>query len=209
MISLIYSWLFPYHLVRAMSELGIRGPMIVKDVMSSPAISISEDGTADEVAALMEKHNVGCVIVTADKETPRGIITERDIVTRIVAKDLQSSKVAAKKIMSSPLITIDPEETLNEAARKMNKLNIRRLGVVYKGRLVGIISSKDVLAVMPELLEIIQEKTRIENENVTEEAEEENPLAGYCDHCGQWSENLREVEGNFLCEECRIELGEE
>ncbi|MFQ6095821.1 MAG: cyclic nucleotide-binding/CBS domain-containing protein [Candidatus Bathyarchaeia archaeon] len=192
-----------------MAELGIRGPMLVKDIMSSPVITIQENEPADKAAVLMEKREVGCIIVTAENERPIGIITERDFVTRIVARDLQPSKVTVKEIMSAPLITIGPDETLNEAARRMSRLNIRRLGVIYKGRLEGIISSKDILAIMPELIEIIQEKTRIENQGISEEILERPPLAGYCDNCSQWSDNLIEVEGNFLCEDCRLELERE
>jgi len=191
-----------------MAELGIREPMLVKDVMSSPTITIPEDQSADKVAVLMGRHDIGAVIVTTKDERPIGMITERDIVTRIVARDMQPSKLTAREIMTTPLITIDPEETLNEAARRMNRLNIRRLGVMYKGKLVGIISSKDVVAIMPELIEIIQEKARIGNEIIAGGLE--RPLlAGYCDNCGQWFNDLREVEGNFLCEECQIELGKE
>jgi len=73
---------------------------------------------------------------------------------------------------------------------------------MYKGELAGIISSKDILAVTPELIEIIQEKTRIENQNIMEESGQVSS-AGYCDNCGEWSDDLREVEGSFLCEECR------
>jgi len=192
-----------------MSELGIREPMLVKDVMTSPVITISEGGSADRAAALMEKHSLGCVIVTTENDKPIGLITERDVVTRIVAKDIQPSKVTAREIMSTPLITIDPEEKLFEAARRMNRLNIRRLGVVYKGKLVGIITSKDIVAIMPELIEIIQEKARIGSQSEAERVADRPLLAGYCDNCGQWSNNLREVEGNFVCEECQIELSEE
>ena len=192
-----------------MAELGIRGPMLVKDVMTSPVITMQDNEFADKGARLMERHKVGCIIVTAENERPIGIITERDIVTRIVARDLQPSKVVVKEIMSTPLIMIGPDETLNEAARRMSRLNIRRLGVMYKGKLEGIVSSKDVLGIMPELIEIMQEKTRIENQGITGEILERTPLAGYCDNCRQWSDGLIEVEGNFLCEDCRLELERE
>ncbi len=108
--------------------------------------------------------------------------------------------------MTSPLTTIDPDETLSETARRMSRLNVRRLGVMYKGDLVGIISSKDILAITPELLEIIQEKARIERGTAVEEGSESAVLSGYCEQCGSWSDDLIELEGNFLCEECRIEL---
>lgn len=192
-----------------MAELGIREPMMVKDIMSSPVITIKENGSAGNVAALMEKNKVGCVVVTAGEDRPIGIITERDLVVRVVASDLKPSKVAVKEIMSTPLITIGPDETLNEAGRMMSRLNIRRLGVMYKGELVGIVSSKDVLGIMPELIEIIQEKTRIANQGISTELLEQPPLAGYCDNCGQWADDLTEVEGNFLCEDCQLEVERE
>jgi len=192
-----------------MSDLGLRPKMLVKDVMSSPAITVEENAPANHVAELMDKHDVGCIIVTAKEEKPIGIITERDLVLRVLAKNAKPDTLKAGEVMTTPLITIEPDATITETARRMSRLNIRRLGVVYKGRLVGIISSKDVLGVMPELLEIIQEKAMIEGENMAEEEQEERaPLAGYCDHCGVWSDTLTEVNGEYHCEDCRVELEE-
>jgi hypothetical protein len=108
--------------------------------------------------------------------------------------------------MSAPLVTISSEETISDAARRMSLRGIRRLAVMHRGALAGIISSKDVLAVTPELIEIIQERARIENQNLASEIEEAPPSAGYCDNCGVWSDDLREVEGSFVCEECRLDL---
>ncbi|MCW4008407.1 MAG: CBS domain-containing protein [Candidatus Bathyarchaeia archaeon] len=190
-----------------MSEIGLRTKMLVKDVMSSPVITVSEDAPSNKVAALMEENELGCVIVTNKEGKPLGIITERDLVIRVLSKNSKPDSVKAKEIMTSPLVTIEPDATINEAAKKMNKLNIRRLGVIYKGNLVGVVSSKDILGVMPELIEIIQEKTRIEKATETEESEvEEAPLSGYCDRCGVFSDNLKNVDGHNLCEDCRIEL---
>jgi CBS domain-containing protein len=201
-----------------MAEMGLRPRMLVKDVMSSPVITVDEDATAVHVAELMEKHELGCIIVVGRGGKPVGIITERDLVTRVLAKNLKPDAVKAKDVMTTPLITIGPDETINEAARKMSRLNIRRLGVVYKGELIGLISSKDILAVMPELIETIYEKVLIESQSSThtvseeigeeEATEEETSLSGYCDRCGGWSDNLKNVEGSFLCEDCRAELEE-
>ncbi|MCS7120310.1 MAG: CBS domain-containing protein [Nitrososphaerota archaeon] len=188
-----------------MTALDVRSKMLVKDVMTSPVITVKEDTPSSEVAKLMKKHDVGCIIVTSAENKPIGIITERDLAERVVANDLKPSKISAKKIMSSPLITIDADQTISEAARRMSLQNIRRLAVMHKGELAGIISSKDILAVTPELIEIIRERARIENQNM-EEIEETPSSTGYCDNCGEWSDNLREFEGKFICEECRIEL---
>jgi len=193
-----------------MADIGIRPKMLVKDIMTSPVVTIGENETIYKAAQLMDKHDVGCIIVTGKEGKPVGILTERDLVTRVLAKNTLPSRIKAGKVMTSPLITINPDETLSEAARRMSKLNIRRLGVIYKGNLEGIISSKDILAVTPELLEIIQERANIEKEPVPEEeAPEPQPLAGYCDHCGRWSDALKEVEGMLLCEECQTEMKSE
>jgi CBS domain-containing protein len=192
-----------------MSDIGLRSKMLVKDVMSSPAITVEENAPANRVGELMERHDVGCIIVTTKEEKPIGVITERDLVLRVLAKNAKPDTLKAEEVMTSPLITIEPDATIAETARRMSRLNIRRLGVVYKGRLMGIISSKDILGVMPELLEIIQEKAMIEGENMAEEEHEEMaPLAGYCDHCGVWSDTLKEVNGEYHCDDCRVELEE-
>jgi CBS domain-containing protein len=190
-----------------MSEIGLRTRMLVKDVMSSPVVTVNEGATSNKVARLMEENELGCVIITNKEGKPVGIITERDLVIRVLSKNLKPDAVKAKEIMTSPLVTIEPDATINEAAKKMNKLNIRRLGVIYKGNLVGVVSSKDILGVMPELIEIIQEKARIEDASGSEESGiEEAPISGYCDRCGVFSENLKNVDGHNLCEDCRIEL---
>jgi CBS domain-containing protein len=191
-----------------MSEIGLRIRMVVKDVMSSPVVTLNEDATSNKVANLMDENKLGCLIVTNETGKPVGIITERDLVIRVLSKNLRPDAVKAKEIMTSPLVTIEPEVTISEAARRMSRLNIRRLGVIYKGNLVGIVSSKDILGVMPELIEIIQERTRIEDAAEVEERveAEERPLSGYCDRCGVFSENLKDANGQNLCEDCRIEL---
>jgi CBS domain-containing protein len=194
-----------------MSDIGLRSAMLVKDVMSSPVVTIQEDAPTNKVAELMDKHDLGCIIVTSRGGKPLGIITERDLVVRVLARNVKPNSMKTKEVMTSPLITIEPDETISEAARKMSRLKIRRLGVVYKEQIIGLISSKDILAVMPELLETIQEHAMIESENMAQEATQEEPAppAGYCDSCGVWSDNLNEVNGEFLCEDCRAELEEE
>ena len=194
-----------------MSEIGMRTRMLVKDAMSSPVVTTDEQVPSNRIAKLMEERDLGCVVVTNKDGKPLGIITERDLVIRVLGKNLQPATVKAKDIMTAPLATIEPEATISDAARRMSRLDIRRLGVIYKGDLVGLISSKDILGVMPELIEIMLEKTRIENASgpeVSNEAEEA-PLSGYCDRCGVYSENLKDVNGQFLCEDCRVEVENE
>jgi len=191
-----------------MSEIGMRTRMLVKDVMTSPVVTIAETATANKVAELMLTNKVGCVIVIDKTGNATGIVTERDLVVRVLAKNLAPSNTKAKDFVTSPLLTVEPETNVTDAARMMSKQDIRRLGVLYKDKLVGIVSSKDILDVMPELLEIMQERTRIEGAGGPDATEgpEEAPLSGYCDRCGLYSENLKDVNGKDLCEDCRIEV---
>jgi CBS domain-containing protein len=191
-----------------MSEIGLRPKMMVRDIMSSPVVTIAEDETCNRAAASMDMKDLGAVIVQNKAGKSIGIITERDLVKRVVAKNLKPDTVKAKEIMTTPLVTIEPEANIIDAARRMTRLDIRRLGVIYKGNLVGIISSKDILGVMPELLEIMQERQRIEGEAISEETEEV-PLSGYCDRCNAYSESLKERNGQNICDECRIEFDQE
>ncbi len=193
-----------------MAEMGLRSKMLVKDIMSSPVVTVQENTPANRVAELMDKQDLGCIIVTNREGKPLGIITERDLVVRVLSRNAKPDSLSAKDVMTTPLIAIEPDATISEAARRMSRLNIRRLGVIYKGQISGLLSSKDVLAVMPELIEIIQERARIENDRTEERSEEEAaPLAGYCDRCGVWSDDLEQNNGEFLCEDCRVEPREE
>jgi CBS domain-containing protein len=192
-----------------MADIGLRTKMLVRDVMSSPVVAIDEDALVNRVAELMDRDDMGCIIITDKEGKPLGILTERDLVVRVLAKNAPPDSVKAKEVMTSPLITIEPDATINDAARRMSRLNIRRLGVVYKMRLIGLLSAKDILGVMPELLETIQERALIEGANREEIEKESGPLAGNCDHCGVWSEDLQQINGENLCEDCRVELESE
>lgn len=171
----------------------------VADVMTSDVVVVRADEKARKAAALMDKHGIGCVVVTDSHGRPVGIITERDLVSRVVAKGLDADEVTCREIMSSPLITIEPQAPLTTAMNKMVKNRVRRLVVLDGGRLVGVVTEKDVLRVAPALIEVLTSRREIEEGYVKE------VQAGYCEVCGEWSDDLREVNGHFLCEECRGE----
>ncbi len=191
-----------------MSDIGLSSKMFVKDVMTSPVVTMDESVTSNKIANVMAKKALGCVIVTNKTGKPVGIITERDLVQRVLAKNLVPDTIKAISIMTSPLVTISPEATVTDAAKQMNSLNIRRLGVVYRGSLRGIVTSKDVLGIMPELIEIIQEKTLISCVTEIEENADvvESPPPGFCERCNTYSEDLKLINGENVCEDCQAEL---
>jgi len=169
--------------------------------MAYPVISVYEDDTVDHVAKLIADQDIGSIVVINTIGKPVGLITERDIVIRVTSKNLIPSKVKAKEIMTSPLRTTEPDKDIKEAAEIMNKHKIRRLIVMQKGIMVGIVSSRDIIAITPALIEIIVERARITRVPLITET---SSTAGYCDKCRQWSDTLLNKEGKFICEECQI-----
>ena len=109
--------------------------------MTKRALTIESQGTVFEAAQLMSRKSVGDLIVV-DNEMPVGIVTERDFVRRIVAKG-RSYDTKISDVMTKPLITISPDASIKEAARKMVKSGIRRLPVLKDHKLVGILVVSD------------------------------------------------------------------
>ena len=113
----------------------------VKDIMTKNVVSIGVNNSVFEAAELMSSKQVSCLVIM-DGEVPIGIVTERDIVRRVVAKKMPlDSKVS--EIMSTSLITVDPDASVKEAARLMSSNKIRRLPVLKQNRLVGIVVAAD------------------------------------------------------------------
>ncbi len=113
----------------------------VKDIMTKEVVTIDVFKSVFEAAQLMSKEGLGCLIVV-DKLLPVGIVTERDIVRRIVAKR-SSPDVNGSEIMTKTLITVDPDSSLKHAARMMSTNKIRRLPILKNSKLVGIVISSD------------------------------------------------------------------
>lgn len=113
----------------------------VKDFMTKGVLTIDSKRTVAEAAELMSQKEVGDVVVT-EGESPRGIVTEREFVRRVIAKR-RPLDTKISDVMTTPLIMIDPDASLGEAARKMVNNRIRRLPVVERHRLVGILVVSD------------------------------------------------------------------
>jgi CBS domain-containing protein len=186
--------------VRQHGDANMTTRVLVRDIMNSPVISASTEASIKDIAMKMKEEKVGSIVIM-DKEKTLGIVTDWDIVSNAVVKDVKPSMLKASDIMQQ-LHTIEGEEGVTEAARILRKHNIKRLGVVYKNRLVGIISASDVIAVTPDLVDVISEKSALIR---GETGRSMGNVSGYCDECGEWSDLLQYEEGTFTCEECRGE----
>ncbi|MGV8144620.1 MAG: cyclic nucleotide-binding/CBS domain-containing protein [Methanothermobacter sp.] len=175
--------------------------LTVHDAMTPNVLTVSPKTSVAKAAMLMTKYKIGSLIVRSNSE-PEGLITESDIISKVVSLDLKASDITIGEIMSKNLISIDPGSDLNEAARTMAKNSIRRLPVVNKGNLVGILTSTDVLMVSPELTEILVEDARMQNQNHDKYLNKPSPVSGICEGCGNFMDDLVEIDGKFLCEDC-------
>ncbi|MEM2273165.1 MAG: CBS domain-containing protein [Candidatus Bathyarchaeia archaeon] len=108
----------------------------VRDVMEGGVVTLDGELPAIEAIKKMLENNVWSVIVTIN-DLPTGIVTERDILRRVIAKGYDVNKVPLKDIMSCPLITIDPDASFGEAWRIMVEKDIRRVYVIEKGKIIG------------------------------------------------------------------------
>ena len=117
--------------------------ILVGDIMTKALISVNTKTTVFQVAKMMEQGGIGAVIVKKDDHLV-GIITDRDYATKIVSHNL-SSDTPVEEIMSSPLITINFDESISAAAQRMTSKKIRKLGVTDNGKVIGLITSTDLV----------------------------------------------------------------
>ncbi|MFQ6052184.1 MAG: cyclic nucleotide-binding/CBS domain-containing protein [Candidatus Hydrothermarchaeota archaeon] len=117
---------------------------LVKDIMIEEVLFTDVSSSIIEVANLMSTKDVGSLIVTKN-EKPVGIITERDILKKVVAKGLDPKETKVSEVMHTPLITIDSESSVFQAAELMNMNKIRRLPAVKDDKIVGIVTVFDII----------------------------------------------------------------
>jgi len=138
----------------------LAGILLVRDVMTKDVRVVRPDTSVKEVVATMNKLDIGSIVVVQG-ERPVGIITERDILKRIVEPCLDPETVTARQIMTSPVVTIDENASINEAAKLMAKKGVKRLLVTRNNdELVGIITFTDIVAKVPDMLSILEELVR-------------------------------------------------
>ena len=117
--------------------------ILVEDVMTKAIISVTNETTVFQVAKMMEQGGIGAVLVKKNGHLS-GIITDRDYATKIVAHNLPSD-TPVEQIMSSPLITINFDESISAAAKRMTSKKIRKLAVTDNGKIIGLITSTDLV----------------------------------------------------------------
>jgi len=176
--------------------------ILVKDVMSKRIITVDEKDDVLTAVKKMIRGRASTVIVVKDGK-PTGIVTDSDILKKVVAKNMRASDVKVEDVMSYPLIVIHESDDIIEAKRKMIKHKVKRLPVVRNGSVVGILTTTDIAMTGPDMIEILKERIKMREEETRPVFEE--TASGICESCGNFSENLKLVDGKWLCESCRGE----
>lgn len=127
----------------------------VSDIMTRDVITIEIGKTVREAVEIMNEKGIGCLVVTKGG-VPIGIVTERDVLKKIVVEGRDSQKTRIEEIMSSPLITGSPSMTLEDAAKLLILKRIKKLPIVEKGKLVGIVTLFDVVRWEPLVINILK-----------------------------------------------------
>jgi len=130
--------------------------MKAEDVMTREVVTLDENVSAKKAAEVMAQEGVSALIITEEGKAV-GILTERDILKRIVAEDKNPKETKLKEIMSSPLVTIGPNVDLEEAAHLMFERKIKNLPVIHENRLIGLVRLQDICKLQPEILRMLKQ----------------------------------------------------
>ena len=131
--------------------------MLVKDAMTKEVVTADPKINAQKAAKIMDTRKIGSIVLVT-KEKLVGIVTERDIVIKLVMEDLTASETTVEDIMTNDPVLIDDDAEVDDAIEAMNEHHVKRLPVVSGSNLVGIITTSDICALQPKAVEKISER---------------------------------------------------
>jgi len=175
--------------------------LAVRDVMTRTVVTATPDMTAAQAGKKMVEERVGSIIIVKDGK-PVGIVTESDMVAKVISKNLKPSAVKLEQLMSKPLITTKSSDDVHDAVLNMAQKKIRRLPVLEGEELVGIITDADVIQVSSEINPILDNLIEMNRESVLDRREIV-VTQGECEECEEYSDDLRQEGGRLKCPRCR------
>lgn len=170
----------------------------VGQIVKRKAVLVKPADTIHKAARILARNKVGSAVVVDDNEEVVGIITDRDILDKVVAKGKDPKKVLVKDVMTKNPVTIEDDYTIQDAIDKMMDKGIRRLLVTRVGKPIGFVTAADLLTALNSM-----------NNEEEEELEKETEVYGICEVCGQYGPLYRvHIEGGekWVCESCKDEL---
>jgi CBS domain-containing protein len=131
----------------------------VSDAMSTDVVQGTVSEPLSEAVTRMLDRDVGCIVITENGKI-QGVITKGDVLRRAFLLGLDAREVSCKRAMTQPVLSIDPETRIEDAAKLMGDRNVSKLPVVKNGKLVGIITSSDIIRAEPVQVGYLQELIR-------------------------------------------------
>lgn len=177
--------------------------ILVCDLMTRNPLTVGPETNLLDCAKKMLKNKVGALLIVNKNKKLLGYIAQKEILWTIVKKSKNLSGIKAIDISARKLTTIPPKLTIKEAMKRMKKY--KRLPVVQKGELVGLLSAKDILNFNPEFYPEFEELSEIREESEKLKRLKEigyKTSQGYCEECGNYSPLSKSGKG-LVCEECR------
>ena len=175
------------------------------EILSTNIPQMGRSENVEDAAAKMVEYSSGCVIISEDGK-PIGIVTERDIVRKVVSERMIPADVELKDVMSSPLVWVPRHTDIVEAAKQMARLKLRKLVVMHEGEFLGVLNARDILQIAPQMIEITRELADIGMPSGEHFMDSIQHASGYCESCKGYSSMLEYMDGQLICPACKESL---
>jgi len=134
----------------------------VEDIMVKEVVTIGANRTAKDAADLMNRYEIGCLIAVRRGKAV-GILTERDLLKRVISEARDPATTKVKDIMSKPLIVVEANTELEDAAKLMFKMKIKKLPIIKQSKLTGLVTLTDFARFQPQMIKILKQLSRLEH----------------------------------------------
>ena len=176
----------------------------VSTIMKKLVVTGEPNLTLADAAKIMTKNRVGSIVVV-EKSKPVRMVTNEDIIG-VIAKGQSVRNTKIRDLPRKEFVYASPDDSINNVTKIMIKKGIKRIPIMKEGKLLGIVSEKEIVLVSPQMLNLLSEKLRM---RVDSAYPREGTLSGICEQCEQYSYELRKSPDNrWLCEDCREELAQ-
>lgn len=185
----------------------------VRDTLTTEYVGVSESDTVLDAVKLMRTERAGYVLVLRGSDAV-GIMTEWDVLG-VVEREEDAAETTVGDVMSTPVLTIEADRSLSDAAGKMARERIRNLVVEDQGEIVGVVTQRDVITVAGSFQGVVRSPTEaagveLEAEDNPADADayagngnDEFSAQSVCEVCGSLADTLQEVNGRLVCTDCR------
>lgn len=177
------------------------GELRAADIMTQGVIAIPQDASVQDAAAKMREEDIRSLVVIQDDEAV-GIVVGRDIVYQVVSDGHDPAETPVSQIMTENLVTASEDDAVEDIAAWMVQHDISRVPILRGDQLVGIVTQSNIMQAWPSYIDLLREENQLYP--FDSPADEVEVVDGECDACENFSDELVNVDGEFLCPECRV-----